>query len=169
MRRGLTLIELVVAMAVVAALAGGAALFLVEGADLWSRVTCQLDAMGQAQTAVDRMARELAQIKDDSSVTTADATTFAFTSVTDEAIQYQYTAGDGTLQRNGQLLASGVSACTFQYWNVKGQSLAAPLVVPPATKTDLWRVGVTLTVASGRETATLSAQVLPRNFFRANK
>ena len=161
--------ELVVTMAVVAILAGGAALFLVQGTNLWSRVTFQLDAMGQGSLAIDRMARELTQIKDDASVTTANATTFAFTSVTNATIQYQYTASDSTLRRNGQLLASGVSACTFQYWNVKGQSLAAPLVIPPATKTDLWRVGVTLTLVSGKESVTLSTQVIPRNFFRANK
>ena len=167
--KGLTLIEMVVTMTVVAILAGGVALFLVQGANLWSKVTFQLDAMGQGNVAIDRMARELAQIKDDSSVTTATATAFAFTSIANEAIQYQYTSSDSILRRNGQLLASGVSACTWQYWNVKGQSLAAPLVIPPATKTDLWRVGVTLTLVSGKESVTLSTQVLPRNFFRANK
>lgn len=168
-RRGWTLIELVVVMVVVSILAGGTALFLVQGTDLWSKVVFQLDAMGQGNVAIDRMARELAQIKDDSSVTTANATTFAFTSIANEAIQYQYTSSDSTLRRNGQLLAAGVSACTFQYWNVQGQSLSAPTVIPPATKTDLWRVGVTLTLISGQETVTLSTQVVPRNFFRANK
>ena len=167
--KGLTLIEMVVTMVVVAILAGGTALFLVQGTNLWSKIAFQLDAMGQGSVAIDRMARELAQIKDDSSVTTATATTFAFTSIANEAIQYQYTSSDSTLRRNGQLLAGGVSSCTFQYWNVKGQSLSAPLVIPPATKTDLWRVGVTLTLVSGKESVTLSTQVIPRNFFRANK
>ena len=167
--KGVTLIELVVTITVVAVLAGGTALCLVQGTNLWSRVTSQTDALGQAHVALDRMQRELAQVRDDASVATANATTFAFTSVGNEAIQYQYAASDGTLRRNGQLLAGGVSSCAFQYWNVQGQSLSAPLVIPPATKTDLWRVGVTLTLASGMETVTLSAQVVPRNFFRANK
>ena len=84
-------------------------------------------------------------------------------------MQYQYTAGTSTLTRNGQLLAGGVQAAPFQYWNVRGQTLAAPQVTPPSAQTDLWRISLTLTVASAGETATVSAQVRPRNFLRANK
>ncbi len=167
--RGVTLIELVIVLVLVGIFAGGVAIFLVQGTDLWSKVTFQLDAMSQAELALDRMQREIAQIKDDSSVSTANATTLAFTTVNNESVQYQYTSSNATLNRNGQLLASGVQSATFQYWNVKGQSIASPQVVPPATKTDLWRIGLTMTVTSNQETVTLSTQMLPRNFFRANK
>ena len=168
-RAGVTLIEMVTVMSVMAVLAGGAGLFLVQGTNLWSQVAFQLDAMAQAEVALDRMQRELAEIKDDASVSTANATTCAFTPLAGGSVQYQYTAVDGTLRRNGELLAGGVSSCVFQYWNTKGQSLSAPLVIPPATQTDIWRIGVTLTTTSGRGTVTLSTQVVPRNFFRANK
>ena len=166
---GVTLIELVVVLVIVGVFAGGIAVFLVEGTDLWSKVTFQLDAMSQAELAMEQIQRDAAQIKDDSSVSTASATALTFTTVGNESVQYQYTAGNSTLTRNGQLLAGGVQSATFQYWNVKGQSLASPQVVPPATKTDLWRIGLTMTVASGQETVALRMQVLPRNFFRANK
>ena len=166
---GLTLLELIMTMVIVAILAGGGALFLVQGTNLWTKVTFQQDAMSQADVALEHMQREIAQIKDDSSISTATSSTLAFTTIGNQSVQYQYTAGTGALTRNGQTLAGGVQAAPFQYWDVKGQTLASPQVIPPATKTDIWRIGITLTVTSSRETVTLGAQVLPRNFFRANK
>lgn len=163
---GVTLVELVLTLVIVGIFAGGGALLLVQGIKLWSKVTFQADALSQADVALEQMQREIAQIKDDASLTTADSTTLAFTTIGNQNVQYQYTAGTSTLTRNGQLLAGGVQAAPFQYWNVKGQTLAAPQVTSP---TDIWRIGITLTVASAQETATASSQVLPRNFLRANK
>ena len=166
---GWTLVELVVVMIIIGALAGGAAVLLVQGTALWSSVSGRLDAMSQADLALDRWQRDAAQIKDDAGVSAATSTAFAFTTVGNEAVRYEYQPADATFRRNGDLLASGVSSVAFQYWNTKGQVLAAPLVTPPAAKTDLWRVGCTLTVQNGPRTVTVESQVLPRNFFRANK
>jgi type II secretory pathway pseudopilin PulG len=157
---GLTIIEMVMVMVVVAALAGGIGWFVVRAVDTWNFLTFRSDEATQGRLALDRMVREIRQIKDKSSVNVATSNNLAFTDIEDASIEYSLSGSN--LMRNSDILASGVSNLQFTYYDVNNNQLSSPQVLPD--ETDIWRIIIDLSIQSGDQSITLRSQVYPRNF-----
>lgn len=160
---GFSLVELVLTMTLVGILAMVGALAWSPVMNSWSAGTLRTEAVQSGSYALGRMTGEILQVQNETSVTTANANTFAFTDVFGNAITYTL-AGD-LLLRNGQTLARGVQALVFNYWDVNEVALPTPQVSPAAT--DIWRIEVILSLQAANEVVSLSGEVRPRNFPRS--
>ena len=160
---GFTLIEIIMAIVVVGALAGGVMVFVTQGVDIWNFVTFRNDESAQARLALDRMVKEIRQVYDKASVTTASADDFNFVSYyNNTTYNVEFVKSGSNLMRNSDVLCDNVSSLQFQYYDINNNLLSTPLVLPD--ETDIRRIKITLTVTSGDQSITLKSQVYPRNF-----
>jgi len=167
--RAVTLIEIVMVIVIIGALSGGVAVFVNQGVDIWNFVTFRNDEVSQARVAIDRMVREIRQIKDKGSVFVATANDLSFTAYYDtnadgvsEDVAIEYTLSGGNLLRNSDILSDHVSSLAFQYYDTNSALLATPQVSPGDT--NMRRVVISLTVTSGDQQISMKSQVFPRNF-----
>ncbi len=164
-RNGLSLIELVLVMAIVGVLVGVSSLYIRETIDLWRFLSFRNEMINQGRMALSRMAREIRQVSNITSVYTATDSRFRFQDSNAEMIDYALSGTD--LTRNGASLASGIRDLEFTYYGKDGLELTgAPLVSPQ--QTDIFRVGVSFNVTAGagnaQQKATLHTQIVPRGF-----
>jgi len=162
MKEGFTLVEVVLAITLVALMATVGAYAFSPVLDTWLIGSSRGQAANSTSYALNRMMNEIAQLKDAQSVLTATANQFEFIDVDDNTIDYSLSGTN--LMRNGNILARGVQALAFSYWDVNHQSLAGPAVSPSAT--DLWRVSIGLTSQAGEQEVQMETQVRPRNLPR---
>ena len=158
-RRGFTLIELIMVIIIVGVLTGISSLYIKETIDLWRFLTFRNEVISQERIALMRMSREIRQIKDAYSITSANAQQFQFTDSNSAPIGYLLSGSN--LLRNADVLAERVSALTFTYYNKTNQIIATPQVAP--NKTDIYLININMTVQSGTQSKTLKTQVYPRN------
>ncbi len=159
---GVTLIEMAMVIVIISVLVGGLGWFIVRAVDTWIFVNFRSDIVSQGSIAMDRMVREILQLKDDKSVFTATSNDFKFDDVDDNSIEYKVSGT--TLLRNNYVIANGLQSLEFKYYDVNGNELSSPDVSPNST--DIWRVVVKMTFQKGNEQATLQSQSHPRNLFR---
>jgi len=86
--QGFTLIEMVIAMVLFTFVAFSIVSFTTPVMNLWSYQIFNSGPGTEARLATFRMVRELNQIKDDSSISTADATAISFTTTDNDTISY---------------------------------------------------------------------------------
>jgi len=166
--KGVTLIEVIMAIVVVGALVGGVALFVTQAINIWKFVVIRNDQLGQGRVALDRMVKEIRLLKDSYSVTTAASDDFNFTAFydydgdgTSDDVNVQFVISGTELFRNSDILCDSVATLQFEYYDVDNNLLGSPQVSP--SETDIWRINITLTIDSGEEAITLYSQVHPRN------
>jgi prepilin-type N-terminal cleavage/methylation domain-containing protein len=151
---GFTLIEIVVTMMVLSIITVICSRIL--GAGLTSYVAAQniSDADWQMRVALESMTREIRNIRSDSDITAATATTLSFTDNFNTAISYSYSGN--TILQNSQILAEGVTAFAFTYYN---NALTATTT---ATAVSLVQLNVTF---AENNTSNFTTQVIwfPRN------
>ncbi len=162
-KKGFTLVETVLVMTLIGIIGIATAVPFGPALDSWSLDSSRSEAVGTVNYALNRMAIEIAQIKNPESVTAATATTLEFTDTHDDSIEYRLVGND--LMRNSNVLARGVQGLSFSYWDVNHQPLVTPQVAPSVT--DIWRVLVRLTCQSGNQTIELESHVHPRNLMRS--
>ncbi|MFA6383833.1 MAG: type II secretion system protein [Candidatus Omnitrophota bacterium] len=158
-RRGVTLIELVVVIAVVGILAAMSSGYINQVVGTWQTVSFRMDTVAQMRSALDRMSREIRQVKNATSVYAADSSVFRFVGVDDATITYNI-SGTNVLRSNA-VLATGAARLNFAYYDAEGEALAHPDVFPDAT--DIRRIAVTLEMRSAAQNKTMTVQVFPRN------
>ncbi len=159
--RAVTLIELVIVISIVGALTAASSMYIKETMGLWQYANFRSELVLQARLALMRMAREIRQIGSYSSVLTANSGTLEFIDMSNNNIKYQLVSGN--LMRNTDILAGRVSALTFTYYSATNGVIATPKVSP--NDTDIHTIGITLQVASGTQSKTISLKVFPRNLY----
>ncbi|MBU2035149.1 MAG: prepilin-type N-terminal cleavage/methylation domain-containing protein [Candidatus Omnitrophota bacterium] len=158
--RGFTLIEAIMVIVIVGILAGGSSMYIKQVINLWSFQNFREEAVSQGRIALIRISREIRQIKDPYSVNAANQTVFSFVDYNNNTISYSLS---GTaLNRNSNLLISGVNNLAFSYYDDNNQPVVSPTLAP--YRTNIYRINIDFQVQSGGQTKNLKTQVWPRNF-----
>lgn len=155
MRRGYTLLELVVSIAVMGILG----LYLVYA--VWGSAQAYNDLRSRAANAADAhhalelLSREIQEIR---TATSADipvmaSTDLSFTDIGGSAVEYAFSGT--TLNRNGQALLKRLESFSFAYAKQDGTA--------PAAAADLWTVEVSMTLLRGDRRLVLRTRIFPRN------
>jgi len=163
--RGVTLVELVISMVILATLMVGIQAFSVPIFDLWNYQTFRQGASSEGRLALMKMIKEINQVRNITSVTTASANSFAFTDANNQSITYDLngqtlrrTAGSGA-----KTLATGITTLQFQYFDEDRNVVASPATSPD--ETDLRTIEITVTITANGKTGTFRSVAVPRNVF----
>jgi hypothetical protein len=143
---------MVLVVTLLSVVGGVASYVIVEAMKVYARSVPAMDAAYQARTGLERMKREIRDLKDRPSIAAFSATGLTFDDSSDATIAYALSGSD--LLRNGDLLARGVTALTFTYWKANGTAASAP--------EDLHLVEIDLTVASLGQSYRLETAIFPR-------
>ncbi|MFC1592392.1 type II secretion system protein [Candidatus Omnitrophota bacterium] len=167
-RKGVTLAELVMVIVVVGILMSGLSLGVKEAIDLWLFLSFRNEIVSQGRMALTRMGREIRQMKtrtpSEEPILLADSNHLQFTDVNDAVIDYQISSG--SLMRNADILADGVSSLEFCYYDRDKTAICSPVCecnVAGGQLDDIEIVGIRLQVQSGSQSMILRSQVYPRN------
>jgi prepilin-type N-terminal cleavage/methylation domain-containing protein len=154
---GFTLVEIVITIVLVGILAGIAAMIILQGVRAYSDEQSRSDVHYQARYAMERMAREIRQIRSTADITAITNSNLQFTDVNGAGVGFTWTSP--TLSRwNGagtNVLAPNITAFNFNYYQQNGVA---------ATAATLWIVEITLTSQQGSESVQMSTRVHSRNF-----
>lgn len=127
-RTGFTLIEVIMVLVILGIVAGIVTPFVANAIRYWDLVRKERELISTARYAVNRVVREIRQLKNTNSITTYTDTDFAFTRIkadgTDENVEFQQ-SGD-ILLRNSDELADDVQSLTFTYLDVNGGTTSTP-------------------------------------------
>ena len=149
---GYTLVEMVTVVIILSIVGLVSTYAIIEGAKVYARTAPSMDASYQVRLAIERLRRDIHDMKDTVSITTFTATALTFDDSSSNTLAYSLSAGD--LQRNGDLLAQGVTSLTFTYWKSDGTTAAAAA--------DLHLVEIDLTVQIGDEPYRVRTAAFPR-------
>lgn len=153
---GFSLIEMllvVIILSIIAALGGQ---MLSTGFNSYFTGRDIINAEWQGRYGLQRMSRELRDVR---SATAADLTIGAsqITFTDNNANVITYALSGSTLTRNGQPLADGVSALSFDYIEDDGVTTATAAV-------DVWYISATVNVSLNGSVYALRNTLHPRNF-----
>ena len=149
---GYTLIELLTVVVILSIVGLTTSYVISSSMRVYVRTAPSLDASYQAQLSIERLRRDIRTMGDLSMITAFTDTELAFSGSDGNPVSYRHAAGD--LRRNGDLLARGVSAFDFDYWNSQGMPASAP--------TEMRLVDIDITVRSADQSSRMFATVAPR-------
>jgi type II secretory pathway pseudopilin PulG len=161
---GITLIELVITMVLIGIIAYIVATALSTGIKAYFVTDLRKEALDQARIAMERMAREIRNVRDNTSITAADADTFTFTDTDGTLITFELSGTN--LMRNTNTLSVGISSLAgapfttgiFAYVMADGTITQTPA---PLSAIRGIKIGLKSTVQT--ETVELYSEVWPRN------
>lgn len=160
-RRGFTLIESAVSISILGALMLSVNLFMKPATDMWVLQAFRDGTQHEARLALMKMARELNQIKNDTSVLIAESSRIKFVNISNQEVDIRLSGTN--LLRNDVVFARNVAELTLSYWGKDHAALGSPAVSPQ--KTNLYRIQALIRVEANGRSATLRSQVHPRNLY----
>lgn len=168
MKRAVTLIEILIAIAIVGMLSLGLTFMITQGLKVWTGGTARTDIGDQGRIALDRLSRELRQAER-FTVVTWTANNIKFNVVLGYTTYIvEYKLANNALQRSEKTsagaaddfvnLARSVNDLTFTYYNKTGGT--------PATANDIrtMRVELVMDMPSPEQDVTLTSEIQLRNF-----
>lgn len=174
-QKGATLIEMILGIVIIGILA-----YVVSDAFVYtsrSVLTANLarEATQSGRLAVDRMVREIRNVRNDRCVAAADSRTFTFIDTSNNTVAFSWSGVAGApLMRNADILADQVTSLIFTYFDNNEPApgaIGVPIVcgspntcLPACAATNIWSVNIDLTTQSGTETMAFRSQVHPVNF-----
>jgi prepilin-type N-terminal cleavage/methylation domain-containing protein len=158
-RKGVTLIELVVVIVITGILAGLGSMVIRQVIVSWNTVSSRSEAAAQMSIALGRMSRQIRSVRDTVSVNSASANGFNFTRRDNMIVAYSVSGTN--LLENGIVLSTDVARLNFTYYNFTGSTITNPKVYPQ--ETDISRVGVELEIKSRVKNKTMGIMIRPRN------
>jgi len=165
MKNGFTLIELIIVITIIGIITGVVGFVLFGAVDAWTFKFNRSDILSDGRPAMNRMVREIREIRDNDSVATASSSEFRFTNVDNVDITYNLSSTDLNRTANGvtNTLAEDVSGLTFTYYD-SCASGATPIAPTVGTDTNIRRVQIDLTLTKNGENLYVQSQSVPRNF-----
>lgn len=167
-RNGFTLVELIITIIILSIIAGGSAILMSKGLDAFFAGCNMLDADWQGRVAIERMSRELRNIRSSRDVITATGDSIRFIDNIGNDISYYVDVGNARLMRKcpftgtERVLADGVGL-TLTYYDANGAVITAPVVRPYVT--DIRYVVITINVTYGGANFNLITGVYPWNLY----
>jgi type II secretory pathway pseudopilin PulG len=171
-QKGATLIELVLSIVVLGIIA-----YIVTDTFVYSSRSILTgnqarDATQSGRLAIDRMSREIRNIRDDNCVSTATNNMLSFVDANNNTIAYSWGGAAGNpLMRNGNVLVDSVNNLTFAYYDnanppnaIAGPATCAAPCSSTCAPTNIWSVSINLTTQSGTQMMNFRSQVHPLNF-----
>ena len=168
-KKGFTLIELVITMVLIGIIAYVVASALSTGIKAYFVTDFRKEALDQARIAMERMTREIRNVRSSADITTANATTFTFTDVSGTPISFALSGGN--INRTSvatNTLAIGISSIgdatfltgIFSYVLTNGTTTQAP--TNPQLST-IKRIKIGFIATKNTESVTLQSEVWPRS------
>ena len=116
-QKGATLIELVISVVVLGIIA-----YILTDTFVYSSRSILAgnsarNATQGGRLAIDRMTREIRNIRDNNCVSMATGTTVSFVDAVNNSITYMWAGPGNSLMRNGNVLVDNVSNLTFTYYD----------------------------------------------------
>lgn len=163
---GFTLIELILVIIIIGAIAGIVSVTLRQGTDQFVEVTSRGDVMSRARYGLERMAREIRAAENNSvSTWTSTALEFDRPDPVDpaivETVRFSWAGAPSnpvvmTVDAASNDLVDDVTSLAFTYYEDDGST--------PANPNKIVTIVVELTVTALGESVTLSSTVYPRDF-----
>ncbi len=150
---GVSLIELIIVMILVSILALFLAAPIQKGIESWYFVMDRADLMTQSHYGINRMMRELRQIKDYQSISVANTTSITFIDIKNNTITYSLSGG--VIYRNANILLDGVTTFSLQYLDINGTIATAPK--------NIRKIKVTVRIQKGTNPIDMETTIKPRN------
>lgn len=154
--KSFTLIELIMVIVLVGIIAGVITPFLANSFRYWVLTRSERDAIFSARLAINRMVREIREIKNVSSITVFTPTQFTFTDINDNSIDFRQSGS--SLMRNSYELSDKLQnpgGLTFTYLDQNGNVTAV--------QNDIRMVRIGLILQKGDATVTLESLARFRN------
>ena len=155
-KRAFTLIELVIVIVIVGITAGMAVPTVLHSVDSWLLVKEERDLLANSRVSLNRMVREIRQIKDTDSITTFTSGQFAFVDIDDNAIDFSQSGNQ--LLRNSDVLTRRLKTSgglTFTYLDSDD--------IVTADKNDVYIVRINLVLESNNVEVDVRSAVNLRN------
>lgn len=176
--KGATLIEIILSVVIIGIIG-----IIAAQAFLYSTGSVLTgDAVREAtqvnRLAMDRMIREMRNVRNNTCVSTATPTTFSFVDAANKMITYSWSGTVGapllrTENATTNTIVGSVNSLVFTYYNNADPPVAIPtptVCTSPNTcsptlcaVTDIWLIKIDLTTSSGGQTAQFRSQVHPRS------
>lgn len=156
---GFTLVEIVITIVLIGILSGVAAMIIMQGVRAYSDEQSRSDVHYQARLAVERMAREIRQIRSRTDISTWTDTNMRFTDASGNVVGFEH-VGSNINRWDGAtdtVLASGITPFDYNYFQQDGTT-------PAGAVANIWFVEITFTSQQGSESAQMRTKVHPRNF-----
>jgi len=169
-RKGITLIELVMTMVLMGIVALVVANALSTGVTAFFTTDNRKESLDQGRIALDRMAKEIRNLRDSDDVNASSATQFCFTDT--EGVQINYSYAGTNLRRatgnctagSGATLSANITSFSFDYIRADGTVDASFVDTDPDNPaTDTKKIRITLTSTASGESVSLETEVWPRN------
>lgn len=165
--RGFSLMEMIIAIIIMAVLSMGTLLFTKPIIQLWGNQNFHQGPAMEARFGLVRMVREMDQLRNITSVLTANSTTYKFVDGNNNTITYAYANGTltrsvGTGSPTARNFITGLSAFAFSYQDKNNAVLATPTVGSGIT-TNIRTIVISLTVTVASRTLQVSVTAHPRN------
>lgn len=162
-KTGFTLIELIIVIVLAGIIAGVITPFIANAVSYWALVSSERDVTFSARLAMNRMVREIRQIKDVASIKFDDDTRFKFIRIKDDGSEEDITfiqspSSKNLLLRNDNELADKLDASnglTFTYLDADGNKTG--------TTDDIRMVRIDLILVSGDATVAMQSLARFRN------
>lgn len=153
------MLELVVVIILTSILGLFLAWAISGGVEAWYFIMDKNDLMTKTPYALNRMAREIRQIKDAKSVYTANSTRITFNDVNSNSLTYDFLSS--TVYRNAKALIDGVTSFSLLYYDKNGNIITLPVVNPG--NTNIRRIKISITTQKGNNSFGMETLVSPRN------
>lgn len=162
--RGFTLVELIITIIILSIVAGGSAILVSKGLDAFFAGRNTIDADWQGRVAVERMSRELHNIRSTRDIIAATSSSIRFIDNMGNDISY-YVVGSQLMRKspfNGEerILADGVGLM-LNYYRGNGAVITTPSIFPQVT--DIRYIVVTVNVTYGGANFNLITGIYPWN------
>ena len=155
--RSYTLFELIMVMVLIGVIFFVTAPLMIEVGRNWQLASNRNVLSENGMVALDRVVREIRNLKDKNSILAASDSSFQFIDVNNETVTFSRSGN--YLMRNSSQLASNVSSLTFTYYDAAGGVVALPTV---GSGTNIHNVTVDISFSSAGTSLNLESGVYPR-------
>lgn len=153
-QQGFTLIELVMVIVLLTIIAAISSKIISQGLSAYLTGKNAIDAIWQGEFAMERMARNIAQVRSANDIAVQSSSEFSFTDINGNSIDYKLSGS--SLLYNTQILADGINSLSFGYYDKNGSSVGSSSI-------NLHYVTITLNITQNNTNYTLSRAVYLRD------